>query len=72
MDRSELAALDPGLTENEIPDARRKVWVVTVQDDITVPAGPSRASRVAHVYTEVIDAESGFVTDMCFGCAPLP
>jgi hypothetical protein len=68
MTYGELQAKEPGLAENAVPDPRRKVWVVTVQADAyTHPTGMTQAHLV-HYFTDVIDGETGQMTDSCLGC----
>ena len=67
-----VAQLDKGLGENGEVWPDRQVWVVTVHGNF--PPGPgffpvlAGAPPVLHVYSMVIDAETGIKTDVCFGC----
>lgn len=72
MTRAGLQALDPNLAENGIANPDRKIWVVTVHGNTLTMGDPEHKPRLVHVYTVVVDAESGIVTDSCVGCATLP
>ncbi|GAC1403485.1 MAG: hypothetical protein NVSMB52_17470 [Chloroflexota bacterium] len=52
---------------NAAVDPHRPVWVVTVH----APATDSRGLRTFDVYTVVIDADTGQLTDSCAGCNTL-
>ena len=67
----DVAALDSSLGANGIVHPDRKMWVVTVHGDITTMGSPRWKPAVVHVYSVVIDAETGIRTDMCFGCEAL-
>ena len=65
----ELARIDAGLGSSGVVHPDRKVWVVTVRGDIETPGSLREPPRTVHVYSLVIDGETGTVTDMCYGCA---
>ena len=71
MSRSAYEHLDPAAGHNFLPDPRRLVWVVTVHADMATSGSPAMAPHIEHQYTVVIDAETGWVTDSCIGCATL-
>jgi hypothetical protein len=63
-----VSNLQPGLGSNGVIHPERKVWVVTVHGDIETRGSLRSKPTVVHVYSLVIDAETGIVTDMCYGC----
>ena len=46
----------------------RKVWVVTVHGDIMTPGSIVGPSTVVHVYSMIIDGETGMMSDWGYGC----
>jgi len=50
-------------------DPSRPVWVVTVNVLMHTDGGPSRAPKLMHSYSAIVNAESGQVTDDCIGCS---
>src|SRR5579884_1719497 len=71
MSRTAYERLDPNGGENYVPDPRRLIWVVTVHASIATSGGPARPPEIKDVYTVAIDAETGWITDACIGCATL-
>lgn len=65
---SQLVAMDQSLADNGVVNPDRKLWVVTVQADTWSRGSPSRKPWEVHSYTVVIDAQTGIVTDACYGC----
>jgi hypothetical protein len=72
MTRAATAELDSGLgANNYAPHPARKVWVVSVHVDVRTRGSIASPSATVHGYSVVIDAETGMVTDMGWGSAPL-
>ncbi len=67
MTRAELEALAPALGVNNMPDPRRKIWVVTVDGDVWTRGDAAHKPHIVHVYTVVLDAETGQWTDSGLG-----
>lgn len=71
MQYADVPRIDPGLGENGIVNPARWVWIVSVNQNTRTRASPAQASVVVHGYTDVIDAQTGIITDACAGCTPL-
>jgi hypothetical protein len=72
MTRDETGELDPSLGANNIsPHPARKVWLVSVHTETQPRRSIARPATPFHGYSLVIDAETGMVTDMGWGTAPL-
>jgi hypothetical protein len=72
MTRDETGELDPSLGANNFsPHPSRKVWLVSVHDEVQTRGSLVHPPATVHGYSVVIDAESGTVTDVGWGCAPL-
>lgn len=71
MTRVRYESLDTAAGQNFVPDRRRLVWVVTVHANIATSWTLVHRPQIKHVYTVAIDAESGWITDACIGCATL-
>jgi len=71
MRYSQVGLVDTGLGENALVDPSRWVWVVTVHEPVRAQGTLQAGSGTWAGYTEVIDAESGDVTDSCAGCVSL-
>jgi len=67
--RQELEKLPGNPGVNASADPSRPVWVVTVHADVGIDN--LLGNHVVHVYTVVIDAETGWITDGCKGCDTL-
>lgn len=67
LSRSSIAKLEPSLGDNYAVDQGRPVWLVTVH----APLPDRHGIQMSAVYTVVIDAATGEVTDDCGGCHTL-
>lgn len=68
---SGVTGIGAALGSNGVAHPDRRVWVVTVRGDIETPGSLREPPRTVHVYSIVIDGETGTVTDMCYGCAAI-
>lgn len=68
----DVASFHLGLGSNAAVHPERKVWVVTVHGDIETRGSLRERPRIVHVYSLVMDAEMGQVTDIGYGCAVVP
>lgn len=68
VERKDVGTLDRGLGENALVNPERMTWVVTVHADLMTRGAPAVAPVKVHWYTVAIDAATGQVTDMCYGC----
>jgi hypothetical protein len=72
MTRDETGELDPSLGANNFgPHPARKVWLVSVHGATQTRGDLVHPPTTVHGYSVVIDAETGMVTDMGWGTAPL-
>lgn len=62
------AVQELGIDRNTNTDESRPVWIVTVFADVSTDGGLAVKSQVKHVYSAVVDAGSGQITDDCIGC----
>ena len=58
-----------GVDRSAVTDESRPVWVVTVLSGVTTDGGPGTPPQEKKVYSAVVDAGSGQITDDCIGCA---
>lgn len=72
MTRDDTGSFDPAMgANNAAPHPARKVWLVSVHDEVLTWGRHTSAPTSVHGYSLVIDAETGTVTDMGWGTAPL-
>ncbi|PZS06949.1 MAG: hypothetical protein DLM70_04235 [Chloroflexi bacterium] len=64
----DAASLNEALAANGVVHPDRKVWVVTVHGDVMTPGSLTTRPTVVHAFSMIIDAESGIVTNWCYGC----
>ena len=67
----DVAGIETGLGSNAMVHPDRKVWVVTVRGDIETRGSLREPPRTVHVYSLVIDAETGTVVSIGYGCAAI-
>ena len=63
----DAAAANPSLAASAQVHPDRLVWVVTVHADIMTRGGLATAPQLVHVYSLIIDAETGGVPDFGWG-----
>src|SRR5579871_1998079 len=61
----EVAAANAALAANATVHPDRMVWVVTVRADIATKGSIVSPPQPKHVYSLIIDAETGGVPDLC-------
>jgi len=72
MTRAETGRFDPALGANNWgPHPARKVWLVSIHDEVQTRGSPATPPTTVHGYSVVIDAETGMITDAGYGTAPL-
>jgi hypothetical protein len=64
----DAAAANAALAANATVHPDRMVWVVTVDADVMTAGSFGVQPRLKHMYSVIIDSETGGVTDSCVGC----
>jgi hypothetical protein len=54
--------------DNAVVNPDRPAWIITVHGDAQPTTLMGTDPGTVHVYSMVIDAESGIVSDWCYGC----
>lgn len=58
-----------GADRSSVTDESRPIWVVTVRSAVTTDGGPAAPPQESKVYSAIVDAGSGQITDDCIGCS---
>lgn len=74
----QLKVMMPSLAASDVVNSQREFWALTLYETQTLPAsegfepptgGSSTGSKTFTTESALVDASSGVITDVCFGCA---
>jgi hypothetical protein len=68
MRYGDVASYASDFEANGVVNPDRPVWVVTVHGDAQAPSIGNQGPTSVHVYSMIIDAQSGIASDWCYGC----